>query len=185
MLRSHRTPAWIRCQIAQLGEMRRTNVSGMPITQAMRKPRHVVTSEPHEVELTSVAMRTLFSYPSDYLRFLRVLAESMERNRCQLHAFSLVSRCAYLLIAPRAPLDLSNCMQVTCQRYALIRNRLTKRSGALFARRFESTYIERADLEKTRRRIESHPVVAGKAESPEAYRWSSANIRLAAALRVA
>ena len=150
----------------------------------MRPLRQITISQPHQITLSSIDSRNLFSYPSDYLRFLRYLVESTQRNACQLHGFALVGARAYLLMSPRTSNDLSNCIQVTCQRYAFARNRLMNRRGSLFSPRYLSLGVRLEELAQARERIERQPVLAGKATAPQTYRWSSANPKLSAAFAV-
>ena len=150
----------------------------------MRPLRHVAFAQPHQVTLSSIDSRNLFSYPSDYLRFLRYLVEAAQRNACQLHGFALVGARAHLLMSPRTGSDLSNCIQVTCQRYAFARNRLMNRRGSLFSPRYLSRGVQLAELAQARELIEQQPVLAGKATAPQTYRWSSANPKLSAAFAV-
>ncbi|MEM8605527.1 MAG: transposase [Myxococcota bacterium] len=149
-----------------------------------RTARTVLVGEPHHVVLRGNNRRRLFSYPRDYLGFLKLLLESKRRFAVDVHAFCLMPNHVHLLVTPDDAAGLSSAMQRAAQRHAQRRNRLYDSTGKLFEQRFYSKPIKSdAHLAVATAYIDLNPVRAGITSTPDKYRWSS--FRVQAGLRSA
>ncbi|HEY7955508.1 MAG TPA: transposase, partial [Polyangia bacterium] len=103
----------------------------------MTRPlRFVAPGLPHHVILRGNNRRRLFSYPSDYQRFLYYLERGLRDVGCWMHAAALMTNHVHLILSPPDRRALSDCVRAFSQRYAQYRNRRKNASGKLFEQRF-------------------------------------------------
>ena len=119
------------------------------------------------------ARQAIVSDDIDRRSFLDILGQVTERHRWLCHAYCLMTNHYHMLLETLTG-DLSGGMRqlngVYTQRY----NRRHDRVGHLFQSRFKSVLVQRdAHLLELSRYIVMNPVVAGLAERPELYPWSS------------
>src|SRR5262245_7810080 len=103
-----------------------------------RAPRIIVPGLPHHVVLRGNNRRRLFSSKLDYRMFLYFAGLSLKRCQVGLHALTLMSNHAHLLVTPRHQHDLAAFVKPLAQRYAQLRNEKRNASGKLFEERYWS-----------------------------------------------
>jgi putative transposase len=110
----------------------------------------------------------------DRSQYLHLLAESLPRFGCELHAYVLMGNHTHLLMTPRSPGALPQLMHTFGRNYARYFNRRHARTGTLWEGRYKACLVdsERYAL-ACHRYIELNPVRAGIATTPGAYAWSS------------
>jgi putative transposase len=152
----------------------------------MRYPRVVLPGYPHHVILRGNNRRKLFSYPSDYRAFLRLLTTATLRHRVRLHHFCLMQNHVHLLVTPEDARALAAWVKDFAQRYAIRRNRTRGGTGKLFEQRFKSFAITNESyLIACSAYIELNPVRAGRVLLPGFYEWSSYHLHAGDAKRSA
>lgn len=142
-----------------------------------RTRRVVVPGLSHHLILRGNNRRTLFSYPSDYLKFIACVGKALHSSSCHLHAMTLMTNHVHCIATPSSKNDLALFVQAFAQRYAQYRNRKRNGCGKLFMERYRSIPIE----------DESHHAVAqiyvdinawrsGKVLDPLDYPWCTFRI---------
>jgi putative transposase len=109
-----------------------------------------------------------------------------ELGHYELHAWVVMPNHVHLLLTPFV--TISRFMNSLKTASATRANALLKRTGQPFWQEesFDRVVRDDAEFRRTLQYIETNPVVAGLADSPERYRWSSAGAtRVVAAARVA
>ena len=115
-----------------------------------------------------------FQGDSDYLVYLSMLADAVERSGCAVHAYCLMSNHVHLLVTPPAESACSRLMYEVGQRYVPYFNRRHQRTGTLWEGRFRSCLVDsREYVLACYRYIELNPMRAAMVDSPSLYRWSS------------
>lgn len=137
----------------------------------------VLPGVPHHVILRGNNRRRLFSYPRDYIKFLRLIEDGLARGGIRLNAYCLMTNHVHLLAVPETTSVLAKFVKGFAQRYAQRRNRVTKASGKLFEERYYSKPIRSdAHLALATAYIDLNPVRAGVTEAAATYRWSTFRI---------
>jgi len=98
--------------------------------------------QPNHIVCRGNNRRRLFSFPRDYLSYLRLLSAALERHECLLHGLCLMTNHVHLLLTPPTIEATSKAMQQVNQRYAQLHNHKRKGSGKLFEQSFESDPVE-------------------------------------------
>ena len=135
------------CDITrELSKCVKTRNSDHPHTDKWRMGRQtreqrIIPSIPNHIISRGNNRRRLFSYPSEYLRYLRLLADACKQYECRLHAICLMANHVHLVITPPSVAAISRVMQRTNQRYAQVRNKRREGSGKLFEQSFFSEPI--------------------------------------------
>jgi len=106
-----------------------------------RGPREVEADWPYHVILRGNNRRRLFSYPTDYKRFLWLLRDSSRKIRCAIHSVGALSNHVHLIVRPATKTAMSELIKSTAQRYTQWRNRRRGASGKLFEERYYSKPI--------------------------------------------
>ena len=128
--------------------------------------------------------RRLFSYPRDYEHFLRILYAAATKRQISIWALALLSNHYHLIATPARGRDLSKFLKHVNQRWSWLRNRTKNCSGKLFEQSFGSKLIESDEqLQVTTLYVEANPVLAGIANTPGQYRYSSYAIHAGEPLR--
>lgn len=107
-----------------------------------RGPREVEADWPYHVIIRGNNRRRIFSYPSDYGRFLWLLRDASRKVPCAIHSIGVLSNHAHLIVRPMEEDAMAALMKSTLQRYTQWRNRRRGGSGKLFEQRFYSKRIE-------------------------------------------
>lgn len=118
--------------------------------------------------------RRLFSYPSDYRRFLWDLGLALRLGQCLLHALALMKNHVHLILTPIDAAALAKLIQRTAQRYAQQRNALRETTGKLFEQRYlAKPILSERQLAVTTAYVELNPVRAGIVADPQDWPWST------------
>jgi putative transposase len=140
----------------------------------MRKARNTVAGLPHHVILRGNNRRRLFSYSTDYRRFLWDVGRALERRRCELHALTLMTNHVHMVVTAHVAADLSTFVKAFAQRYAQYRNKRREASGKLFEERFVSVPITNDDqLAITTAYADLNALRAGMVDDPFEHCWST------------
>jgi len=76
-----------------------------------RKPRFVLPGVPQHVNQRGNNREPCFYAEEDYRRYLDLLTESADHNRCRIHAYVLMTNHVHLLAMPSVAYGLSRMMQ--------------------------------------------------------------------------
>ncbi|WP_274595452.1 transposase [Mariprofundus erugo] len=118
------------------------------------------------------AGQEIFLSDEESCRFLWLLQEAVERFRCRIHAFCLMSNHVHLAIQV-SDIPLSRIMQNITFRYTRWFNRRHKRIGHLFQGRYKAILVDSdAYLLELVRYIHLNPIRAGIVHQVEQYGWS-------------
>ena len=121
--------------------------------------------------------RTLFSYSTDYKKFIDFLEKALELQGCSMHAMTLMRNHVHLLVTPTGMEDLSRFVKAFAQRYALYRNRRRGGSGKLFQQRYTSKpVLDERYLATVQVYIEINAWRAGTVAEPRDHHWSTFSI---------
>ena len=142
-----------------------------------RQSRLVLPGLPlHVIQRGNNRMRC-FEEHSDFLVYLALLKDALQRHRVLLHAYCLMGNHVHLLVAPQSGDGIATFMHRIGQRYAYYFNRKYSRTGTLWEGRFRSCVVQsRGYILECHRYIELNPVRAGLVNDPLAYRWSSHDV---------
>jgi putative transposase len=136
--------------------------------------RQINPGLPHHIILRGNNRRRLFSYPTDYKRFLWDLVLAMRIARVALHALVLMKNHLHLIATPPDAATLARFIQRAAQRYAQTRNRIREATGKLFEQRFLAIPISsERQLAVTTAYVELNPVRAGVVRDPAEWAWST------------
>lgn len=115
----------------------------------------------------------IFFDADDRTRFFLLLQQIVERYRCRVHAYCLMTNHLHLALQV-GEVPLSRIMQNLGFRYTQYINRKFGRTGHLFQGRYKALLVD-ADsyLLELIRYIHLNPVRVGLSSSPESYPWSS------------
>ncbi|MEN8205478.1 MAG: transposase [Pseudomonadota bacterium] len=107
-----------------------------------RKPRINLPGVPQHVIQRGNNREPCFYAESDYLCFLATLGETLERQRCRLHAWVLMTNHVHLLITQEQPHGISRVMQDVGRKYVQYINRTYRRSGTLWEGCYKACIID-------------------------------------------
>jgi len=105
--------------------------------------------------------------------YLELLEEFTVEDRCDMHAFVLMTNHVHLLVTPESAASVSRFMKNVAQRYTQRYNKKHKRTGSLWEGRFHSSIVDTGYILYCQRYIELNPVRAGMVPLPAFYPWSS------------
>lgn len=129
---------------------------------------------PHHVILRGNNRRRLFSYSTDYERFMSYLARAVRKTGVKLHALSLMANHVHLIVTPADAGVLARFVKLTAQRYAQVRNLRRDGSGKLFEERYTCVPILTDEqLAATTAYVDLNAHRAHLVEDPSAHRWST------------
>lgn len=124
--------------------------------------------------------RILFSYGSDYRRYLRYLQQALETSPVRVHQLTLMRNHVHMIVAPHSGAALAALIKNVHQRYAWFRNGDRDGSGKLFEQRYENVPLaDEGHLVAAFPYCDSNAYRAGLVESPEAHRWSTCALHCA------
>jgi putative transposase len=153
-----------------------------------RKPRFHLPGVPQHVIQRGNNRNPCFYAEPDYLCYLDVLGEALQRHACRLHAYVLMTNHVHLLVTPMCEFGISRVIQDTGRKFVQYINRTYRRTGTLWEGRYKACVIDSdAWLLTCMCYIEMNPVRAGMVLNPGEYRWSSYGVnaygRVAAVLK--
>jgi putative transposase len=139
-----------------------------------RVARSVLPGLPLHVVQRGINRQQCFFAETDYVAYLRLLADLAAQFGCQVHAYCLMTNHVHLLLTPEAADSCAQLMKNLGQRYVQMVNRRSGRSGTLWEGRFKSCIVRSESyVLACYRYIELNPVRAGIVGAPGRYRWSS------------
>ncbi|MCU0649868.1 MAG: transposase [Gemmatimonadaceae bacterium] len=139
-----------------------------------RWPRLALPGVPLHITQRGNNRSTTFSDATDFLRYREFLLHASREERCEVHAYALMSNHVHLLVTPSDAHGVSRLMQQLGRVYVRYFNARYHRSGTLWEGRFKSALIDTSRyLLACTRYIDLNPVRAGITRSPEDYPWSS------------
>jgi len=139
-------------------------------------PRHArfrVDGYPYHVIQRGNNRGACFVDDRDRVFYLGLLEEFSATNRCDVHAYVLMTNHVHLLVTPESGEGVSQFMKDVTQRYTQRFNRKYKRTGSLWEGRFRSSVVDAGHAMRCQRYIELNPVRAGMVPHPAFYPWSS------------
>ncbi|MEO8562697.1 MAG: transposase [bacterium] len=139
-----------------------------------RSQRVVLPGQPLHIIQRGNNRSTCFVCDDDREMYLQTLHRASLISECAIHAYVLMSNHVHMLVTPAAARAAGHMMQTLGQRYVRYFNERYARSGTLWEGRFRSMAIDSDQyFLACSRYVETNPVRAGMAASPERYRWSS------------
>lgn len=139
-----------------------------------RRPRIHLDSVPLHIVQRGHNRQPCFFAEEDYHTYLHWLGEALEKERCALHAYALMTNHVHLLLTPRKAEAVPRLIIALGRRYVQYINTTYRRSGTLWDSRYKSSLIQAETyLLACQRYIELNPVRAAMVEDPAHYRWTS------------
>ena len=139
-----------------------------------RIARAVALGLPHHVTQRGNRRQPTFFNDDDYQAYLELMARGCQTYQVEKWAYCLIPHHVHLIAIPRRKERLALAMSEAHKRYTHRINFREGWRGHLWQGRFASFVMDEPHLLTAMRYVELNPVKAGLAESPEAYRWSSA-----------
>lgn len=110
----------------------------------------------------------------DCYTYLGGPGEAVPRERCQLHAYVLMTNHVHLLLTPEHAISVPRLIISVGRRYVQYINNAYGRTGTLWDSRYESSLVQAETyLLVCQRYLELNPVRAGRLADPGDYPWSS------------
>ena len=139
-----------------------------------RKPRFVIPGEPQHVIIRGINREPIFYDTPDYRCYLSRLREAIEKYKCCLHAYVLMTNHVHLLISPADHDGISKTIQKIGRHYVQYFNYTYGRTGSLWEGRYKASLVDTDNYLLTcYRYIELNPVRAQMVDHPSEYPWSS------------
>jgi REP-associated tyrosine transposase len=138
-----------------------------------RQPRIEYPGALYHVISRGIERRGLFRDDADRKRYLSYLERAVERFRCRILAYCLMSNHVHLAVETgKIPLSrIMRSINTSCAGYFNARHR---RTGYLFQGRYKAFLVDQDEyLVSLVRYIHENPVRAGIVKRPGEYRWSS------------
>jgi putative transposase len=109
-----------------------------------------------------------------YQAYLHWLGEALKKERCELHAYALMTNHVHLLVTPVRAQSIPRLIIALGRRYVQYINTTYRRTGTLWDSRYKSSLIQAETyLLNCQRYIELNPVRAAMVEDPTHYHWTS------------
>lgn len=143
-----------------------------------RRARVVVPGYPHHITQRGVRGQETFRHRGDYVAYLELLRERMERVSVEIWAYCLMPNHVHVVAVPREAKDLAALFGCLHKHYAARFNLANGYTGHLWQQRFYSVVLDEEHLMAAVRYVELNPVRAGIRGRPQDWRWSSAYSRL-------
>lgn len=138
-----------------------------------RRPRLHVPGGIYHVVLRGNHRQPIFHEDSDRDLFEHLLADSLNRDGCEVHSYCWMTNHIHLVVRIGESL-LGRFVQHFASRYARVVQRRVPTTGHLFERRYRATLVTRDSyLMALIRYVHLNPVRAGMVADPSNYRWSS------------
>ena len=141
----------------------------MPRRKSMYLPGY-----PYHIVQRGDNREVCFVESENYQFYLELQKAYSVRHGIAVHAYCLMTNHIYFLVTPEEEDSISRARRVICSRSAYYFNKTNKRSGTIWEGRHKSSLLQSDRYLLTcSRYIEMNPVVAGMAQKPEQYKWSS------------
>jgi putative transposase len=139
-----------------------------------RRPRIHIDGVPLHIVQRGHNRGACFFDDQDRHAYLGWLRDALLRERCQLHAYVLMTNHVHLLLTPEKAEAVPRLIISVGRRYVQYINHTHGRTGTLWDSRYKSSLVQ-ADtyLLLCQRYIELNPVRAGMVSDPGDYPWSS------------
>ena len=139
-----------------------------------RRPRVHIDGIPLHIVQRGHNRGACFFDEQDYHAYLHWLGDALQRERCSLHAYVLMTNHVHLLISPALATAVPRFVMHVGRRYVQYINHTYARTGTLWDSRYKSSLVQAETyLLFCQRYIELNPVRAGMVSDPADYRWSS------------
>ena len=139
-----------------------------------RRPRIHLDGVPLHIVQRGHNREPCFFAEADYHTYLHWLGEALQKERCALHAYALMSNHVHLLLTPKCAESVPRLIIALGRRYVPYINTTYRRTGALWDSRYKSSLIQAETcLLACQRYIELNPVRAALVDDPAHYRWTS------------
>jgi putative transposase len=139
-----------------------------------RVARIVVPGVPHHVTQRGNRRMPTFFGPTDYARYLALVATCCAEARVATWAWCLMPNHVHLVLVPETVDGLARAMSSVHQKYSWVVNREQGWQGHLWQSRFYSCPLDDTHVQSAVRYVEFNPVRAQLVRTPEQWRWSSA-----------
>lgn len=127
---------------------------------------------PHHIILRGNNRRRLFSFASDYRRFIWYLRRAVAKSGVKLHVLSLMPNHIHLVVRPPDAAALALFVKLFAQRYAQARNGRRDGSGKLFEARYYCVPILTDEqMAAVTAYVDLNAFRAHNVEDPAAHRW--------------
>lgn len=143
-----------------------------------RIARVVIPNVPHHITQRGNRQQPVFFNDGDYKSYLDLMAEGCRKAGVDILAYALLPTHIHMIAVPPEKDALRAAIADSHRRYARRINAREDSTGHLWQDRFASFPVDEPNLLLSARFIESAPVLAGLAATPESYRWSSASAHL-------
>jgi len=141
-----------------------------------RNARQKSESGIYHIMVRGINRQDLFHDDEDRRRYLETIARMKKENRFDVYGFCLMTNHVHLLFQEKEE-EISRVMQRIGTSYAWWYNSRYDRVGHLFQDRYKSEGVDNDPyLLSVIRYIHKNPVMAGLAQKPEDYRWSSCRV---------
>ncbi|PKN00571.1 MAG: hypothetical protein CVU78_00410 [Elusimicrobia bacterium HGW-Elusimicrobia-2] len=142
-----------------------------------RIPRFTINDGFYHVLCRGHNKREIFHEDSDFLKYLKTLREAKTVYSLKIYHFSLIPNHVHLIINAQKGEDLTKAMRFLNQNYAQYYRAKYGGCGYVWQDRFKSFLIQSGIyLIRCGIYIELNSVMAGLANNPEDYRWSSCGV---------
>ena len=144
-----------------------------------RRPRNQIVEPglPHHIVTRGNNRRRLFSYSTDFRRFVYYLDEARIEHECSMQAVALMPNHFHIIMTPPEKDSLSGAMKSCLQRYSRYRNESREASGRLFEERFWCEPLSTFDaVEAITLYTDSNAIQAALVDRPEDHKWSTCAI---------
>lgn len=139
-----------------------------------RQARIVLPDTPHHITQRGNRGENVFFEKADYEAYIEFLAEECADKGVSIWAYCLMPNQIQLIAVPQKQNALARALGEAHRRYTRRINERNDWRGHLFQDRFFSYPMDENHLLNATRYIETMPVFAGIAPTPESYLWSSA-----------
>lgn len=147
-----------------------------------RFPRLVVPGYLHHVTQRGVRRQTTFFDNTDYLAYLELAIELLEKVDLDIWAYCLMPNHIHAVVLPGAESGLADFFAPLHRRYARRTNNRHEWRGHLWQERFFSVAMDETHALSAMRYVELNPVRAGLCDKPQDWPWSSARGNLGLAI---
>ncbi len=139
-----------------------------------RTARVVVPDYPHHVILRGNNRRRLFSYRSDFVKFLYLVGDALPRYSTQMHALAVMTNHVHMVLTARDAPAMASTVKAIAQRYAQYRNRRRDGSGKLYEERYRCfPVLSTEQLGVVTCYVDANPLRAGMVVDAFTYEWST------------
>lgn len=138
-----------------------------------RKRRFWFSGATYHIMHRGVRREAIFKDEMDRQVFLQILKTSLEKYKCILHAYCLMTNHIHLLLET-GDIEIWKFMKYMSECYAMYFNHKYGYRGHVFESRYKSCLVKESEyFLQTSRYIHLNPVKAGMINYPEDYFWSS------------